>query len=144
MTPAQLPIAAKSLILIPTVAAFVRVRGVQEAAKVLAEWSDCPPVQRRDDNAVDIAHVVERVAGQRIFRARCLVRSLTLWFLLRRQGTDADLVIGAAPAPENTLRAHAWVEVNGTPINDASDVRDHYGSFDVEFPRLAPTPLSAR
>ena len=71
--------------------------------------------------------------------ARCLGRSLVLWFLLRRRGIDAELVIGADMPRGGELPAHAWVEVAGEPVNDAPDVRERFGSFDLQLPRLAET-----
>jgi hypothetical protein len=67
---------------------------------------------------------------------------VTLWFLLRRKGIDADLVIGAASS-EGSLAAHAWVEVDGVPVNDSPDVSDRFGSFGIGFPRLARRQLQA-
>jgi hypothetical protein len=77
------------------------------------------------------------VAGRQIVGARCLGRSLVLWFLLRRRGIDAELVIGAEAPRNGSLPAHAWVEVSGEPVNDAPDVRARYGSFELELPRLS-------
>jgi len=66
----------------------------------------------------------------------CLGRSLVLWFLLRRRGIDAELVIGAGTPRGGELPAHAWVEVAGEPVNDAFDVRERFGSFGLQLPRL--------
>jgi hypothetical protein len=49
------------------------------------------------------------------WRPRCLIRSLVLYRLLRRQGEAADLVIGL-PERAETHEAHAWVELNGRDI----------------------------
>ena len=59
-----------------------------------------------------------------------------LWFLLRRRGIDAELVIGAAAPHAGELPAHAWVEAAGEPLNEAPDVRERFGSFDLKLPRL--------
>jgi len=76
------------------------------------------------------------VAGRRLVGAPCLARSLVVWFLLRRRGIDAVLVIGAADPGDGVLPAHAWVEVDGEPVNDDAGVRVRYGSFGVYLPRL--------
>jgi hypothetical protein len=60
--------------------------------------------------------------------ASCLVRSLALLRLLRRRGIGAELRVGVgrtAPA----LEAHAWVELDGVPVNDAPDVAARYTPF---------------
>jgi len=66
----------------------------------------------------------------------CLTRSLTTQFLLRRQGIDARLRIGVARVdaggPTPPLSFHAWVEVDGTPVNDHRDVRLVYAAFPLE------------
>ncbi len=61
---------------------------------------------------------------------------MVLWFLLRRRGVDAELVVGTLAPTDDDLPAHAWVEVDGVPVNDDSDVRDRYGSFGLRLPRL--------
>ena len=48
-------------------------------------------------------------------RARCLEQSLALYILLRRRGVPAELKLGVQPFPFN---AHAWVELNGAPLNE--------------------------
>ena len=58
----------------------------------------------------------------------CLVRSLALLGLLRRSGIAAELRIGVG-ATQPRLAAHAWVEVNGVPVNDAPDVAMRYAPF---------------
>jgi len=53
----------------------------------------------------------------------CLQRSAVTACLLRRQGIAARLVIGARPIP---FLAHAWVEVEGSVVNDLPRVKDFY------------------
>ena len=60
--------------------------------------------------------------------ASCLVRSLALLGLLRRRGIAAELRVGVGrTAPR--LEAHAWVELDGVPLNDAADVAARYAPF---------------
>jgi hypothetical protein len=51
-------------------------------------------------------------------RALCLEQSLVLYVLLRRRGQPAELRFGVRPYP---FRAHAWVELNGVPLNEQPD-----------------------
>jgi Transglutaminase-like superfamily len=60
----------------------------------------------------------------------CLERSLTLWWLLREKGIDAELHIGARKS-ESRFQAHAWVELAGAVLNDSADVHKHYTRFDA-------------
>lgn len=46
------------------------------------------------------------------FRARCLIGSLVLFRLLRRQGDEPELVLGLPPEPKGH-EAHAWIELGG-------------------------------
>jgi transglutaminase superfamily protein len=48
-------------------------------------------------------------------RPSCLVNSLVLFHLLRRQGDPAELVIGLPDGPAEHF-AHAWVELNGVDV----------------------------
>ena len=60
----------------------------------------------------------------------CLERSLTLWWLLRREAIDGELHIGARKI-ESRFEAHAWVELRGLVLNDNMDVCKHYARFDA-------------
>lgn len=58
----------------------------------------------------------------------CLVRSVALYGALRHAGVPADVRIGVGrTAPQ--LDAHAWVELDGVPVNDADDVGARYAAF---------------
>ncbi len=57
-------------------------------------------------------------------RVLCLQRSIVLTSLLRDSGIRAQLVIGSRPTP---FQAHAWVEVEGTVVNDNIDVHQVFG-----------------
>lgn len=48
--------------------------------------------------------------------SRCLTRSLVLLSLLARRGVAVDLVIAVQPSADPSLDAHAWVEVDGSPL----------------------------
>lgn len=62
------------------------------------------------------------------YRAACLVRSLTLQFLLRCRGLDCQLRIGARHN-DGRFEAHAWVVFNGQVINDQADVECRFSVF---------------
>lgn len=54
---------------------------------------------------------------------KCLQRSAVVARLLRRRGFPAELVIGIQHVP---FRAHAWVEMNGSVLNDKIYVSQMY------------------
>jgi hypothetical protein len=60
----------------------------------------------------------------------CLERSMTLWWLLRREGIDGELHIGARREGAR-FAAHAWVELSGQVLNDDPEVHQHYARFDA-------------
>lgn len=125
-----------SVALVPSVQLSLRVRGFKSTAAQLAKRSHGSVVSAGPDTARPIADAVTLVAGRRLVGAPCLARSLVLWYLLRRRGIDAELVIGARGLDNGVLPAHAWVEVGGEPVNDEPDVRVRYGSFGLQLPRL--------
>jgi Transglutaminase-like superfamily len=60
-------------------------------------------------------------------RAMCLQRSVVTTCLLRKCGVPAHMVLGAQNLP---FKAHAWVEVDGRPVNETNDVQAIYGVWD--------------
>lgn len=133
----QRAVAISALALVPATQASLRFRGFSRTAATLGRRSSRVPVPSDLELAREYAEAVNLVAGQAVVGARCLGRSLVLWFILRRRGIDAELLIGADAPQHGELRAHAWVEVAGVPVNDAPDVRQRFGSFDLRLPRLA-------
>jgi hypothetical protein len=126
-----------SLALVPLVQIGLRVVGFRRVARVLTTRSSGAAGVQSVPRARAAADAVSLVAGRSVIGARCLGRSLVLWFLLRRRGIDAELVLGATAPEDGRLPAHAWVEVGGEPVNDAADVRERFGSFGLRLPRLA-------
>ncbi|SRR6266496_1549862 len=57
----------------------------------------------------------------------CLQRATITACLLRGQGVHAQMALGAQKSP---FKAHAWVEVDGRPINERNDVRAKYGVWE--------------
>jgi hypothetical protein len=132
----QWRVVVASLGLVPAVLISLRLRGFKRTAGTLAVRSNRPAVPAEPAQALPTADAVGLVAGRSVIGAGCLGRSLVVWFLLRRRGIDAALVIGAAEPRGDDLPAHAWVEVAGQPVNDVPDVRERFGSFDLQLPRL--------
>ena len=59
--------------------------------------------------------------------APCLQRSAATACLLKRYGIPAKLVIGAKQMP---FKAHAWVEVEGSVVNDKPYMQEIYAVLD--------------
>lgn len=102
---------------------LLRCVGVQRTAQLLARLSArcslaataCPPTE----NSVTVSDVTQRISDVCAFfpaRILCLDQSLILFFFLRRRGLLPTFRIGVRPLP---FAAHAWVELDGTPLNEA-------------------------
>ncbi|MBN3789099.1 lasso peptide biosynthesis B2 protein [Burkholderia sp. Ac-20353] len=77
--------------------------------------------------SMDVDGAVQAAMGNlnRVFACdvsgnRCLTYSLALALLLRRKIPNVTLVVGVRTRP---FFSHAWVEVDGTVVNDAADLR---------------------
>jgi|CXWL01.1.fsa_nt_gi hypothetical protein len=55
----------------------------------------------------------------------CLVKSFTLRWMLTRRGIPVQLCIGIGKTSDG-VHAHAWVEMAGMPISEASDIADRF------------------
>lgn len=94
------------------------------------------PIGTGSDERVEALAAAMRVAARlHPRRPQCLVRSLALWSLLRDQGCPAMLRIGTR-LHAGTLRAHAWVELDGQVINDSQYVAEIFQAFDGLGPKV--------
>lgn len=75
-----------------------------------------------------MVRAVARAGCYAPYRGNCLSQSLTLFWLLRRRGVAADLRLGARMR-EGRFEAHAWVERDGTVLNDRGDVGERFSPF---------------
>lgn len=75
-----------------------------------------------------IGEAVNIAARHTPFRVTCLSRSLVLDWLLRRRGVASDLRIGVRLVG-GALDAHAWVEFEGMPVNDRTDIAQTFATF---------------
>ena len=64
-------------------------------------------------------------AGQILPASRCLALGLAAEYLLRREGREASLVLGARLDGEGRLHAHAWVQSEGITVTGAVEA-PHY------------------
>jgi hypothetical protein len=63
---------------------------------------------------------------------RCLQRSVATCLLLSRHGIAGQIVIGVRFAP---FKSHAWVEVDGIPVNDRPYMRQIYSVLEDSWGR---------
>lgn len=73
--------------------------------------STSPPI----DVVKTTEHAVAMAGALYPGRAKCMEQSLTLYYLLRRQGVAVRYCQGVQPYP---FQAHAWIEYHGEVVND--------------------------
>lgn len=76
-----------------------------------------------------IARFEQSAARHLFLRTNCLEQSLVLCWLLRRRGIGAEVRIGARK-DDGRFEAHAWVEFEGTVLNDALEQHRHFSRFE--------------
>jgi len=123
-------LAVEAVLLLPLVELSLRRSGYERTCRRLARF-----VRRQgqwDGPAHDVVPASVRMVALSASRApvtaKCLGRSLTLWALLGRRGVASEVVIGVRPGGE-PLDAHAWVEVDGRPVNETQETVDSYARF---------------
>lgn len=117
-----------ALVLNPLFAALGRGQGFRRAVALSRRLVRLPGRRVRPTDAVAVAEAVKVAARRRVVGVVCLPESLTLLTLLRRRGIAAELRIGVATA--GPFAAHAWVEVDGRPVNDTADVAERFAVFE--------------
>lgn len=124
-------------VLLPLVGASLRLRGYRKTQEWLqARWERRNPALRQSASSKDIVEktcsMVRAAVHYGIPGVSCLETSLTLWYLLRLQGISASVRIGVRK-DTNRFEAHAWVEHEGTALNQLEEVHRHFAPFHSTF-----------
>lgn len=77
-----------------------------------------------------VARLINSAARYSPVTVNCLPQSLFVWWMLRREGIEAELRIGVRKERQ-TVEAHAWVELSGQVLNDRADVEQRFQPFDA-------------
>ena len=115
----------RAMSLLPLVSLSLRWRGfgaTQASLKLLL--SDSHPEHDPafvSKDAAATAHMVNAADRHGPVHPSCLAKSLTLWWLLGRQGISSHLRIGIRKEGEK-FEAHAWVECDGDALNEPEAV----------------------
>jgi len=126
-----------AIVLLPLVGASLRLRGYKRTHEWLqarrARRSLSLPQTASSTNIVETTCRMVRAAVRHgLPGASCLDESLTLWHLLRLQGISATMRIGVRKQAD-PFEAHAWVEYEGTALNQPEEAHRHIFPFDREF-----------
>jgi hypothetical protein len=121
----------QAMLLLPALAFALRCMGLHGVRSVLLRCvpTNCEAGEIDLAEAKTVARMVRIAACHGFLPAKCLVQSLSLWFLLRRRGTPCALRIGVRKVGCR-FEAHAWVECAGTALNDHDDLRSAYAPFE--------------
>lgn len=116
-------------VLVPLVEALLLTAGFKRTAALI--WKSLPASQTAQ-NDVDrtlarYARLMKKVSRVAPF-GRCLAQSLALGRLLQQRGIAVELVFGQSKVNQK-LAAHAWLEYQGKPINESTNVAQHYLPF---------------
>lgn len=132
----------QSLVMLRVLAAALWMMGLGPVHRILARLSGTPQAHAQDGRAARvrvIAWSVAAAARHGRIRAKCLERSLLLWWLLRRRGAPAALHIGVRKDGD-ALQAHAWIELDGEVLADSVDVRARFAPFSRAIAPAAGPP----
>lgn len=111
----------QAAVLLPAVRVALRFTTVARLESIKTAWL---PVAARLP-AETMARMVQIAADHGIYRARCLEQSLVLRYFLQNRGIDSQILFGTRKE-DGRVSAHAWVEVNGVPLNDLTAVRQQF------------------
>lgn len=111
----------------------LRILGLRRTQELLRQitsswWSKVVNSETPSDARRTVA-VMQMAARHTFGSPNCLPQSLVCWALLRRRGIESELRIGTRKVG-GEFEAHAWVEYQGQVLNDRSDVRERFATFD--------------
>jgi hypothetical protein len=128
--------------LLPLISFSLRVRGFRKTQASLQKHLPSPcdsPDDFARGHAALTARMVQAAVRHSLGHPTCLEESLALWWLLGRRGISSELRIGVRKHGEK-FEAHAWVERDGTALNEPQSLHEHYGAFDTAFSSQPPEP----
>ena len=117
----DIPIVLEAFLTLAWVRLALRVMPHRVLRNVLAPAANHP----NRGEAASITAVFQRVARATPLAHTCMHRALALQRVLARRGIAATLRIGLGRKPQ-LLPGHAWLEVDGTIVNDDPEVVARY------------------
>jgi hypothetical protein len=116
--------------MLPLYAALLRIPRLARRGIVGAPHAGRHTHEQRLDIAHGVGALVSAAAARTPFKPTCMVRSRVIGDLLRMRGIGSSLCVGVR-MDEGRLDAHAWIEVDGIPVAERSDVRTRFAAFDL-------------
>lgn len=127
LTPAARRVVLRNLVLLPAVALLLRARGMARTQAVLERTKLIGERDYSELSPGEITRLVDAAAA--LLRIPCLPRTLVLWHLLGHRRASAVVRLGVSKLPDGRLSAHAWLELDGLPLNDRADVFERYAAL---------------
>jgi hypothetical protein len=124
LTPAGRALVLRSLLLLPMVAVRLRTRGLARTTAWLERLRHPDEDDAETLAPEEIARLVHAAAS--LLRIRCLPRSLVQWHFLRHRNASAEVRMGVSKLADGSLAAHAWLELDGLPLNDPANIVKRY------------------
>ncbi len=124
------------LFLLPAVTLSLKIFGFKRTDWLLAYLFPANSLALKEEQVIAaITSTVQmlRLAARAFSFSTCLPKSLLLWRLLRHAGLICELQFGVKKGSVSNYNAHAWVEYKGVVLNDRSDIRCEYETFDLSI-----------
>jgi len=129
----------RALVLLPVVSLSLRWRGFRATQAALQRFLPNSKAKAKSPNAWEraklTAHMVYAADRHGLVHPTCLALSLTLRWLLERQGIESHLRVGIRKE-NGKFEAHAWVERDGVALNEPEKHHHHYAAFDAALSSL--------
>lgn len=136
LTPAARTLVRQSILLLPLVALSLRLRGMARTRALLQRLGRNKAHRAATLGPREIARLVDASAA--LVHASCLPRTLVLWHFVRDLGAAAELRLGVSRQADGRLAAHAWLEFDGQPLNEAADVFERYAALPSTPEQISP------
>ena len=125
------------LFLLPIISLSLKISSFRKTLSLLTRVSSIKKIKLQskadiENRLADILIAFKSSLNHIPFKGNCLSQSLCLWWILRGHGINTDLKIGTSKENE-VFKAHAWVELNGTPLNDIISVKEEFNMFKQNF-----------
>jgi len=126
----------RAVLLLPLITLSIKLRGFGQTQQLLQRFLHSDPnvaqAEAIESRVALTSRMVLAAARYSPISSTCLERSLSIWWLLGRQGISTQLRIGVRKAAEK-FQAHAWVERDGVAIGEPESPHLHYAAFSKEF-----------
>jgi hypothetical protein len=140
LEPSAQGIFLRAAVLLPLISLSLRMRGFGATQGTLQKFLPDSKMETSDlpgPRAELTARMVRAAVRYGAGHPTCLEESLALWWLLGRRGIVSQLRIGVKKDSPK-FQAHAWVELDGEPLNEPEALHHHYAAFDGEISSVPP------